>query len=247
MCQALAHAELDGIADAAARADRIPCAEVEWLPVVPNPAKILCIGVNYENHRQETGRAASKHPTVFTRFADTLVGHHAPLVRPRASTMLDYEGELAVVIGRTCRSVARTEAMRHVAGYACFNDASVRDWQRHSSQFTPGKNFPGTGALGPALVTRDEIDDPRQLTIETRLNGEAMQHASLGDLIFDIPALVEYCSAFTALAPGDVIATGTPGGVGAARDPQVWLRSGDTVEVEISSVGLLSNGVIDEG
>ena len=234
------------VTDAAGAAPKIAADEVEWMPVIPNPAKILCIGLNYETHRQETGREATGHPAVFTRFADTQIGHGAPIIRPHVSTALDYEGELAVVIGKAGRYIGREEAMTHVAGYACYNDATVRDWQRHTIQFTPGKNFPGTGALGPVMVTADEIPDYRALRLETRVNGETVQTAGLDQLIFDIPTLIEYCSAFTPLSPGDIIATGTPGGVGFKREPQLFLKPGDVVEVEIGGIGLLRNGVADE-
>ena len=239
----------DALSEVAAilhRAPRITASGVEWLPVLPDPGKILCIGLNYETHRVETGREATGHPAVFTRFADTQIGHGAPIVRPHVSTALDYEGELAIVIGRGGRYIAHDAAMAHVAGYACYNDATVRDWQRHTIQFTPGKNFPGTGALGPVLVTADEVADYRKLRISTRVNGQTVQEAGLDQLIFDVPTLIEYCSSFTPLSPGDVIATGTPGGVGFKREPQLFLKPGDTVEVEIPGVGLLRNGVADE-
>lgn len=225
---------------------RYPLAEIVLLPVVPNPAKLLCVGHNYESHRQETGRAKADHPSIFTRFADTLVAHGQPIVRPRASTSLDYEGELAIVIGRGGRAIAESRAMEHVAGYACFNDASVRDWQWHTSQFTPGKNFPGTGGFGPWLVTPDEAGDLAAVHVTTRLNGQVVQDQPVGDMIFTIPRIVAYVSAFTALSPGDVIATGTPGGVGAKRTPPLWMKAGDKVEVDIGPVGLLANRVIDE-
>ena len=219
--------------------------DITLLPVIPDPTKILCIGVNYVAHRQETGRKPVDHPTVFTRFADTLAAHGEPLVRPAGSGSLDFEGELAVVIGTGGRAIRPEDALSHIAGYACFNDGSVRDWQRHTSQFTPGKNFPKTGGFGPWLTTADAVADVRALTIETRVNGQAMQSAGLDMLIFDIPAIIAYCSAFTPLRPGDVIATGTPGGVGERRDPPVFLQPGDTVEVEIPGVGLLRNGVAE--
>ena len=242
----LAASALEEVAAAVDTAARIPVAQIEWLPVLPDPGKILCIGLNYETHRQETGREATGHPAVFTRFADTQIGHGAAIIRPHVSTALDYEGELAVVIGRGGRYIPRDAAMAHVAGYACYNDATVRDWQRHTIQFTPGKNFPGTGGFGPLLVTADEIPDYRSLRIETRVNGETVQSAGLDQLIFDVPTLIEYCSSFTPLSPGDVIATGTPGGVGFKREPQLFLKPGDTVEVDVPGVGLLSNGVADE-
>ncbi len=222
---------------------RVALDAVALQPVIPRPTKILCIGVNYELHRQETGRDPSAYPTVFTRFADTLVGHDEPIQRPRASEHLDFEGELAIVIGQPGRAISRDTALDHVAGYTCFNDATVRDWQRHTSQFTPGKNFPRTAGLGPWLVTPDQVGDASALTLTTRVNGAVMQDASTSQLIFDIPELIAYCSGFTPLAPGDVIATGTPGGVGAKRTPPVFLQAGDLVEVEISAVGVLRNTV----
>jgi len=221
-------------------------AEVTWLPPIPHPEKILCVGVNYVAHRQETGRAESEFPTLFTRFANTQVGHEQPLVRPRVSTELDYEAELAVVIGKPARHVRREDALGVVAGYSCYQDATLRDWQRHTSQFTPGKNFIGTGGFGPWLVTTDEIPDPSRLTLVGRLNKVEMQRATTDLLIFDIPALIAYITTFTELVPGDVISTGTPGGVGSKRQPPVWLTPGDVFEVEISGIGVLRNPVVDE-
>ena len=220
--------------------------DVRFLPVIPNPDKVLCVGINYVPHVKETGRDLPDKPVIFCRFAGSQTGHGQPLIRPRASTRLDYEGELAVVIGRRARHVPVESALDVVAGYTCFNDGSVRDWQRHSPQFTPGKNFARSGSMGPWLVTRDEIPDPTVLHLETRVNGETRQSASLADLIFGIPELIAYCSTFAELLPGDVIATGTPGGVGFARTPPVWLRSGDVVEVDIPGVGVLRNTVEDE-
>lgn len=231
---------------ASSSGSRLALADLEFAPVIPNPDKILCIGINYDEHRKETGREQADYPVVFTRFADTQVGHGGNLIRPKASAELDYEGELAVVIGRPGRHIRKEDALNHVAGYSIYNDASVRDWQRHTSQFTPGKNFPGTGGLGPWLVSGDEIPDPQALEVTTRLNGEVMQHAETDLMIFDVASIIEYCSAFTSLSPGDVIATGTPGGVGFKRDPQVFMAPGDVVEVEISVIGLLSNGVVAE-
>jgi 2-keto-4-pentenoate hydratase/2-oxohepta-3-ene-1,7-dioic acid hydratase in catechol pathway len=224
----------------------IALADVAFLPPVADPAKILCVGINYLTHVQETGREVPKFPMIFTRFADTQTGHEQPLVRPLASAKLDFEGELAVVIGRRARHVKAADAYGYVAGYACYNDGSVRDWQKHSIQFIPGKNFPQTGGFGPCLVTADEVGDPSQLELVTRLNGEIVQHARTDDLIFSIPALIEYCSTFTELQPGDIIVTGTTGGVGAFRQPPLWMKHGDVVEVEISRVGLLRNTVADE-
>ena len=231
----------------AAQARRHPLAAIEaWLPVIPNPDKIICIGLNYETHRQETGRSEVEHPTIFARYANSQIGHRADIIRPRVSTELDFEGELAVIIGRPGRYVPRAEAFGHVAGYACYNDGSVRDFQRHTHQFTPGKNFPGTGAFGPWMVTPDELGDLDALRLQTRVNGQVVQETTIGHMIFDVPRQIEYASTFTRLEPGDVIASGTPGGVGAKRTPPLWLKPGDTVEVEIDKVGLLRNGVADE-
>lgn len=217
--------------------------EVVWRPVIADPGKILCVGLNYEDHRKETGRAVVSQPTIFTRFADSQTAHRAPIVMPAESDRLDYEGELAVVIGRAGRAIAEDEALAHVAGYSCYNDGSVRDWQNHSIQFTPGKNWPGTGAFGPWLVTPDEFGPLGPQRLQTRLNGAVMQDALLSDMIFSVPRLIAYCSTFTPLSPGDVIVSGTPGGVGAKREPPVFLRVGDRVEVEIDGIGTLENGV----
>ena len=222
-------------------------AKLTLLPVIPNPGKIICIGLNYETHRKETGRAEAERPAVFVRFADTLVAHGAPIVRPKVSTQLDYEGELAVIIGRAGRAIPQDKALEHVAGYACFNEASVRDWQRHNIQFTPGKNFPGTGAFGPWLTTPDEVGDLAAQHVVTRLNGMVVQDQPISEMIWPVGELIAYVSTFTPLSPGDVIATGTPGGVGARRDPPLWMQPGDRVEVEIGKVGLLSNPVVQEG
>jgi 2-keto-4-pentenoate hydratase/2-oxohepta-3-ene-1,7-dioic acid hydratase in catechol pathway len=220
--------------------------DVSLLPVIPNPAKVLCVGVNFDDHRKEMGREKAAYPTIFARYADTLTAHKAALVRPRVSTSFDYEGELAVIIGQEARNVPVEKAMSVVAGYSCFNDGSVRDWQRHTTQWTPGKNFPATGALGPSLVMRDDVGDLRPLSLTTRLNGAVMQEATFAQLVFDIPQIIAYVSSFTKLLPGDVIATGTPSGVGSARTPPVWLKAGDTVEVVIANVGHLVNTVADE-
>ena len=220
--------------------------DVSFLPVIPDPGKILCIGLNYLKHKQETGRPDVDNPTVFTRYADSQVAHLAPLIKPAVSDRFDYEGEMAVIIGKGGRNISEERALSHVAGYACYNDGSVRDWQRHTMQFTPGKNFPGTGGFGPMLVTADEVGDYTKLPIQTRLNGEVMQDATLADLIFPLERLIAYCSTFTPLSPGDVILTGTPGGVGDKRKPPVYMRDGDRVEVEIGMLGTLVNPVINE-
>ena len=228
----------------------LDAAGISYQPVVPNPDKILCVGVNYRPHVEEMGREIPAEPLVFVRFADSLIGHRGRLERPRVSTQYDYEGELAVVMARRARYVSAAAAEDYIAGYSPFMDGSVRDWQRHTSQFTAGKNFPASGAFGPALVSRDEIDeqigDVKALTLETRVNGEVLQRGRIAELIFDIPRLVEYCSTFTTLMPGDVIVTGTPGGVGAARQPPRWLEPGDEVEVDLGPLGCLSNTVADE-
>ena len=225
---------------------RLDIADITFLPVIGNPGKILCIGINYATHVRETGRDMPTYPMIFTRFADSQTAHEQAILRPTASHKLDFEGELAVVIGKTARHVKQAEALDFVAGYACYNDGSVRDWQKHTIQFVPGKNFPQTGGFGPWLVTADEIQNPQDLELTTRLNGQVMQHTSTSDMIFDVCKLIEYCSTFTELAPGDVIVSGTTGGVGAFREPPVWMQPGDIVEVEISSIGILRNTIADE-
>ncbi len=243
---AIAANALAQVSSAVAGAKRYPVSEITWLPVILNPDKILCIGLNYETHRKETGRAEVEHPTIFTRFANSQMGHLADIIRPRVSTDLDFEGELALIIGKAGRYISRADAWGHIAGYACYNDGSVRDFQRHTIQFTPGKNFPGTGAFGPWMMTPDEIGDLAPLRLQTRVNGQVVQEATIDQMIFDIPRQIEYCSSFTRLEPGDVIVTGTPGGVGAKRNPPLWLRPGDVVEVEVDRLGILRNGVADE-
>ena len=243
---AIAAGALLDMAAQAASATRHPLSAITWLPVIPNPDKILCVGLNYETHRVETGRGEVENPTIFARYANSQTGHDAQLLRPHVSTDFDYEGELAVIIGTPGRYIARADAMAHVAGFSCYNDGSVRDWQRHTHQFTPGKNFPETGAFGPWLVTPDEVGDLAKLRLQTRVNGQVVQDTLIENMIFDVARQIQYCSGFTRLEPGDVIATGTPGGVGAKRTPPLWLKPGDTVEVEIDRVGLLRNGVVDE-
>jgi 2-keto-4-pentenoate hydratase/2-oxohepta-3-ene-1,7-dioic acid hydratase in catechol pathway len=220
--------------------------DARWLPVIPNPAAIYCIGLNYRAHVEEVGRALGEWPAVFLRLAASQTAHLEPIVRPRVSEQLDFEGELAAIVGLGGRHIDASTALEHIAGYSLYNDGSVRDWQRHSAQYTAGKNFAATGGFGPSLVTSDEVGDPSRLELTTRLNGEVVQHAPLSDLIFTIPQIVAYISTFSALEPGDVIVTGTPSGVGSSRDPKLWLRPGDTIEVEVPSVGKLSNPVVDE-
>ncbi|MGF9764404.1 fumarylacetoacetate hydrolase family protein [Microvirga sp. 0TCS3.31] len=243
---AIASCALHEAAEQAGASKRYRLSGLEWLPVIPNPDKILCVGLNYEMHRKETGRAEVDNPTIFTRFANSQTGHLANIVRPRVSHELDFEGELAIIIGKAGRYISRADAWGHIAGYACYNDGSVRDFQRHTHQFTPGKNFPDTGAFGPWMMTPDELGELGPLRIQTRVNGQVVQDATFEQMIFDIPRIIEYCSSFTGLEPGDVIATGTPGGVGAKRTPPLWLKPGDTVEVEIDRLGILRNGIADE-
>jgi 2-keto-4-pentenoate hydratase/2-oxohepta-3-ene-1,7-dioic acid hydratase in catechol pathway len=238
----------DALAADAASAVSFALDELELLPPIPRPRRILCVGVNYAEHAAESDRPAEgrAHPVVFTRFASSLVGHRSPVVRPTASTQFDYEGELAVVIGRRTRAARASSALDAIAGFACFMDGTLRDFQRHSSQFTPGKNFDRSGAFGPWIVTTDEVGDGSGLRLTTTLNGSVVQQASTDQLIHGIAELIAYCSTFTTLEPGDVIATGTPGGVGFARDPQLWLTPGDEVAVSIDRVGTLVNPVADE-
>tara|TARA_B100000287_G_scaffold198385_1_gene187509 strand:- start:250 stop:1095 length:846 start_codon:yes stop_codon:yes gene_type:complete len=220
--------------------------DVTPLPVIPDPGKIICVGLNYANHVAETKRPDSKYPTIFTRFADSQIGHNGIIYKPRVSDALDYEGEMAVIIGKGGREITKKAAMGHVAGYACYNDATVRDWQRHTSQFTPGKNYPSTGGFGPFMVTTDEVGDYKKLKIQTRLNGNVMQDAKLSQLIFPIPELINYISSFSPLSPGDVIVSGTPGGVGDRREPPVYMKDGDLIEIEITKLGVLKNRVVAE-
>lgn len=220
--------------------------DITFLPVIPDPAKILCVGLNYKKHQAETGRPDVDHPTIFTRYADSQVGHHQPLIKPESTDRFDYEGELAIIIGRGGRKISKEDALSHIAGFACYNEGSVRNWQRHTSQFVPGKTFPGTGGFGPWMVTSDEVGDYTQLPIETRLNGEVMQKATLADLIFPLSEVINYISSFTPLSPGDVIVTGTPGGVGDRRQPPVYMQPGDIVEIDCGTVGTLVNTIIAE-
>ncbi len=237
-----------GLADAAAAARNVApdlrLDEVELLPVIPDPDKILCVGLNYASHVGEVGRTLPTVPSLFARLNNTLVPHGGKIVRPSASTNFDYEGELAVVIGERCRHVPRASALSVIAGYTCFLDVSVRDFQRHS--VTAGKNFPATGPLGPWMVTTDVIPDPQALSLVTRLNGAEVQRDTTDHMIFDVATIIEYVSTFTELVPGDIIATGTPDGVGLGRKPPLWMKAGDRLEVEISGIGSLQVDVVDE-
>ena len=218
--------------------------DIIFLPVIPDPEKIMCVGLNYVEHKKETGRPDVDNPTIFTRFADSQVAHMQPMIKPDNSDRFDYEAEMAIIIGKGGRFISEDEALSHIAGYACYNDGSIRNYQRHTSQYTPGKTFPGTGGFGPYMVTPGEVGDYRKLPIELRLNGNIMQKATLADLIFPIPRLISYISEFTALSSGDVIVTGTPGGVGDKRNPPVYMVPGDIVEVDIGMLGVLRNPII---
>lgn len=221
-------------------------ASVTYLPVVPDAQKIFLVLLNYESDRIAQGRPKLTYPHLMTRFADSQVGHRAPLVVPKATKEFDFEGELAVVIGKSARSVTKAEAMNHVAGYACYNDCGARDFMRHTRHFTAGKNFPGSAGFGPWLTTHDEAPTPADMHLVTRLNGEVYQDACPGELTFPIDELIAYISTFTELRPGDVISTGTPAGAGQSRSPARFLRPGDVVEVEISGLGVLSNPCVAE-
>jgi 2-keto-4-pentenoate hydratase/2-oxohepta-3-ene-1,7-dioic acid hydratase in catechol pathway len=225
---------------------RIDPASVRFLPVVPRPQAVWCAALNYRLHIEEGNWDAPAQPPLFLRVAESLCGHGQPIVQPIVSDRLDYEGELAVVIGTRCRHVPESAAYDVIAGYSCFNDGSVRDWQRHTQQITAGKNFAATGGFGPWLTTKDEVPEIEAAELTTRLNGRVMQRARIGELIFGIPRLVSYVSTMCELLPGDVIVTGTPGGVGTRQDPPVFMQSGDTVVVEVEGVGVLSNPILRE-
>lgn len=220
--------------------------DVVFEPVIPNPPKIFCIGIAYHDHRIETGRDISARPMVFGRFANSQVGHGQPILRPPESEQLDFEGEIAVVIGKRGRRIAVEDAWAYVAGYSAYCDGTIRDWQRHTQQWTPGKNFFGSGGFGPWMVTRDEIADGADISLVTRLNGVEVQRSSTDLLIFSIPEMIAYLSTFTELEPGDVIATGTPGGVGGKRVPPLWMKEGDVLEVEVGGVGILRHPIRNE-
>lgn len=239
-----------GLGAAKAALDRAPpvgkASQAQLLPPVLSPNRIICVGANYALHRKEMGRGDLPHPTLFVRWPSSLVGHGAQIVKPACSERFDFEGELAVVIGARGRQVPRERAYEIVAGYACFDDGSVRDYQRHTTQFTPGKNFDRSGAFGPYLVTKDEVPDPHALHLETRVNGQVVQSSGTDAMSFRVPDIIAYVSAFTTLEPGDVIATGTPSGVGDKREPPLYLKGGDRLEVQITQVGHLAVDVIDE-
>ncbi len=238
--------DLDAVTAAVPDASAVSAADVTFLPPIPDAGRIICVGLNYKSHIAETGRDAPQYPILFSRYPDSLVGSGEDLVAPKVSETFDFEGELAFVVGKPGRHISAADALQHVAGYACFNDGSIRAYQRHTSQFMPGKTFWRSGAFGPWLVTRDEVPDVGALHLQTRLNGEVMQDTMVNDLLFGVEDLVVYLSSILPLQPGDVIATGTTGGVGAFRDPKLWMKAGDVIEVEISGLGTLRNGIVDE-
>ena len=225
----------------------IDLAKITYLPPLENPGRIWCIGLNYVDHSTESGFAVPTYPAIFSRFASSMIGHGAPIVRPKVSTQLDYEGELVAVIGKSGRYIAKENALEHVAGYSICNDASIRDYQFKSAQWIMGKNFDDTGPFGPVFVSADELPPGAAgLRIQTRLNGTIVQDASTSSLIFDVATLVSMLSEAVCMQPGDVIVTGTPSGVGLARKPPLWMKHGDVCEVEIEKIGILSNPVRDE-
>ena len=240
----------DLVADAAAKVAAakatLPLNEVKLQAVIPNPGKIFCIGLNYGEHIRETGKEVTEKPVIFLRVADSQLGHGEDIVRPRVSERLDYEGEIAIVIGKGGRHISEADAWSHIAGYSCYNDGSVRDWQLHTSQWGPGKNFWKTGAFGPWMVTADEIAPDQKMTLITRLNGQELQRATTDMMVHSIPRQIAYISAFIPLEAGDVIVTGTPGGVGNKRTPQIFMKPGDVCEIEVDAIGVLRNGICDE-
>ena len=238
----------DAVAAALSSAPRLPLGDIDFLPVIPRPGKIICLGLNYAAHAAEGGREKPDYPNFFMRSATSLIGHEVPMIRPRISEQLDFEAELAAIVGRRVpRHTAKADALSFVAGYACFNDGSVRDYQRRTPQWTIGKNFDATGPFGPFFVSADELPaGAAGLKIESRLNGQVMQSANTADMIFPVDETIMLLSQCMTLEPGDVLVMGTPAGVGFARTPPLWMKSGDTIEVEIEGVGLLSNSVVDE-
>ncbi len=229
----------------------VKLADIRYLPVITRPEKIVCLIRNYLDHHKEVvaaglKRELSKFPPIFLRVWRSQIGHNEPIIRPKVSEQLDWEGELAVIIGKGGRHIAEKDAMGHIAGYAVYNDASIREWQFHAQAICAGKNFVGTGPFGPWMVTPDEIPDVNNLDLEVSLNGKVMQKSNTSNLIFKIPTIINYCSTIFDLVPGDVLITGTPGGVGWSRKPPVFMKHGDVVEVEFEKVGVLRNPVEDE-
>ena len=220
--------------------------EIEYSPLIPNPGKIICVGLNYIEHAKETNRTVEENPVIFHRFPESQTAHMQAIQRPSVSKSLDFEGEMAVIMDEGGKHIKSEEALKHVVGFSCYNESTIREWQRHTRQFGMGKNFEKTGSFGPHMVLAEDIPDYKSLTIETRLNGEVMQNAKLSQLIFDIPILISYVSKAMAWRAGDVLVTGTPGGVGFKRNPPVFMKPGDKVEVEITDIGVLSNTIKDE-
>lgn len=220
--------------------------DVQLLPLIPDTPVIWCVGVNYKEHQDETGRGAQEEPMFFIRTNHGLIGPYDSIIRPNISNMLDFEGELAVIIGKGGRHITKENAHNHIAGYAIFNDATIRDWQRHTIQFCPGKNFEGTGPLGPWMMTPDEFGDPYSQSLTTRLNGAEVQHTRIADMDHKIDKQIEYLSTIHTLRPGDIISTGTPGGVGSRREPPLWMKPGDVVSVEITGLGIIKNKIEQE-
>ena len=240
--------KLVGAAAEAAKSSKatLKFADLTLLPVIPNPDKILCVGLNYKDHLAESGRASTELPAIFLRVPASQVAHRQAILRPPESERLDYECEIAVIIGQEGRRIKEADAWGYVAGYSCYNDGSIRDWQNHTTQWTAGKNFFRTGGFGPWMVTADEIKPGQRLNVCTRLNGVELQNSHTDLMIHSIPKLIAYISSFTPLLPGDVIVTGTPGGVGNKRTPQLFMKPGDVVEIEIDAVGVLRNTIEDE-
>ena len=236
---------LSRVMAAATQAQKVQMSEVSLLPCIPEPKKIICLGVNYVDHAKEGGNTIADYPVIFLRCPTSLLAHGAPMRVPRVSDKLDFEAELAVVIGKTTRDVSKEDALASVFGYACFNDGSLRDYQRKTSQWTIGKNFEGTGGFGPELVTADELPSGcKGLRIQSRLNGKIMQDANTDDMVFDVATTISLMSECMTLFPGDVLVMGTPAGVGYARTPPVFMKHGDTIEIDIERVGVLSNPVL---
>ena len=245
-----AHIAAGTLADAGATAaagEVVDEAALTFLPPVVRPAKIICLGLNYRDHAEESGLGIPEFPVLFGRFASSLIGHGAPIILPKVSEQLDWEAELVAVLAKGGKNITEADALGHVAGYSVFNDASIRDYQLRTPQWTAGKNFDDSGAFGPWLVTPDEVPaGAAGLKIECRVNGQVMQSSNTGNLIFDVARTISLLSTFMTLEAGDVLVMGTPGGVGVARKPQVWMKAGDVCEVEIEGVGLLSNPIVAE-